>query len=482
MSITLVVSDDPEPFAIDHPVIGFDRYLAEYPKRGEPRTRVINLCDTSRYLSSGYYCSLLAEARSHRVLPSVTTINDLRGDEGGVTIELPGTALPTALPEAGLLVMFGWSPDPLWRRLARLVFERYPAPLLRVHVEARAAEGEGAQLRVERERTTALDGEARSAFCSRLAAELAGPWRRHRRRRQHRWDLAILVDPQEAQPPSDEKAIRRFLRAADKVGMAAECITPADAHRILEFDALFIRQTTAIDHPTYRLARRAEQEGMIVIDDPRSILRCCNKVFLHDAFSYGRVPTPQTRIVSAGDDVDTIEAEFGYPLVLKMPESSFSSGVFRAQDRRELEDGLARLFKTSALALVQRWLPTAFDWRIGVLGGRAIYACRYFMARGHWQIYEHRPSGEAVSGAWDTLPTFEVPKKVLRAAVRAAAIVGDGLYGVDLKQVDGHVYVIEVNDNPSIERDVEDRYLGDELYMVVMQEFADRLEARGRTP
>jgi glutathione synthase/RimK-type ligase-like ATP-grasp enzyme len=54
------------------------------------------------------------------------------------------------------------------------------------------------------------------------------------------------------------------------------------------------------------------------------------------------------------------------------------------------------------------------------------------------------------------------------------------LYGVDIKQTGNAVYVIEVNDNPSIDSGVEDKYLGKELYELIMQEFADRLEQRGR--
>ncbi|MDN5924161.1 MAG: RimK-like ATPgrasp N-terminal domain-containing protein, partial [Xanthomonadales bacterium] len=42
---------------------------------GDERTHVINLCRNYRYLGSGYYVSLLAEARGHRVLPTVRTIN-----------------------------------------------------------------------------------------------------------------------------------------------------------------------------------------------------------------------------------------------------------------------------------------------------------------------------------------------------------------------------------------------------------------------
>ena len=45
-----------------------------------------------------------------------------------------------------------------------------------------------------------------------------------------------------------------------------------------------------------------------------------------------------------------------------------------------------------------------------------------------------------------------------------ANLIGDGLYGVDLKQAGDKVVVIEVNDNPNIDCGVEDVYLGDDLY------------------
>ena len=52
-------------------------YLAD-PRRYRSRgVRIINLCRSYRYLSEGYYCSLLAEARRQRIIPSVRTITDL---------------------------------------------------------------------------------------------------------------------------------------------------------------------------------------------------------------------------------------------------------------------------------------------------------------------------------------------------------------------------------------------------------------------
>ena len=80
------------------------------------------------------------------------------------------------------------------------------------------------------------------------------------------------------------------------------------------------------------------------------------------------------------------------------------------------------------------------------------------------------------SGGFDTLPTFEVPRAVLQAALKATKPIGNGFYGVDVKQWGDKAFVIEVNDNPSIDAGVEDQYLGNELYSLIMQEFVRRME------
>jgi len=53
-------------------------YLRLPALRDDERTHVLNLCRSYKYLGTGYYVSLLAEARGHKVLPSVRTVNDLR--------------------------------------------------------------------------------------------------------------------------------------------------------------------------------------------------------------------------------------------------------------------------------------------------------------------------------------------------------------------------------------------------------------------
>ena len=61
--------------------------------------------------------------------------------------------------------------------------------------------------------------------------------------------------------------------------------------------------------------------------------------------------------------------------------------------------------------------------------------------------------------------------------MKAANAIGDGLYGVDIKTVNGRHVLIEVNDNPNIDRGVEDAVLGDELYDRIMKVFRTRVDA-----
>ena len=461
---TLIVVDNNEQTLAQsfENVITFNTYLRDYPKQNEPKTRIINLCDSSQYLSKGYYCSLLAEARKHQVLPSVKTINALRSGQAPMLNvgQIDGT------------LYFGNAQNDLQSKAAKSVFKQYPAPILFVDEAGLLQQGSLASLNTQQHQD----------FVAKLTEFTQTQWRISSSQKRYRWDMAILVDHNEKVPPSDKDAIARFIKAAAKHGIYAQALSFEEIDNIAQFDALFIRQTTAIDHPTYRLASKAQSLGLVVIDDAESILRCCNKVYLHDAFNYQKVPSLKTLVVADQSDetISQLEEAFTYPLVLKMPEGSFSKGVYKVTDRNELAAKLAELFEFSALVLAQEYMYTEYDWRVGVLNGRAIYACRYLMARNHWQIYNH-DAKRFFSGGFETLPTFELPKAVLDAALKACKTVGKGLYGVDVKEHQGRAYVLEVNDNPSIDHKVEDGYLGDELYMIIMEEFKQRLEARGRS-
>ncbi len=449
------------------------------------RIQVINLCRSFKYLGLGYYVSLLAEARGHKVLPGVRTINDLRRRSlYGIDIEDLNAKLSKFLPDGSrdatdfsLLVYFGQSSYPPLADLARQVFEIFPCPILKLQFE-RQRVWQIASIRPAG--LHALSDGQEDAFATALDGFSRKLWRKPRARRKYRYDLAMLHDPAEAMPPSDKKALKGFVAAGRELGIDVDPIVRNDFARLAEYDALFIRETTALDHHTYRFAHRAEREDMVVIDDPASILRCTNKIFLHDLLKSKKLPTPKTEVVFR-DDVARLAALpdlLGFPIVLKIPDGSFSRGISKAETVEQLKAAAEQLFQHTALLLAQEYVYTEFDWRIGVLAGQPLYACQYFMSRGHWQIYNHGAEGRARVGGWKTLPVRQAPGEVVKLAVRACSAIGDGLYGVDLKALPDRVVVIEVNDNPSIESGVEDGYLGEDLYRRIMDEFLRRMERK----
>ena len=141
------------------------------------------------------------------------------------------------------------------------------------------------------------------------------------------------------------------------------------------------------------------------------------------------------------------------------------------------------ILEVSDLFVAQEFMPTAFDWRVGVFEDQPLYACRYHMVDQHWQIVRHHGQ-KAEYGKIEPVPLDLVPSGVVRTALRAARCVGNGLYGVDLKRIGRTCYVMEVNDNPNIDHGYEDSLLGEELYLRVMQGLWNRVlklkNGRGR--
>jgi glutathione synthase/RimK-type ligase-like ATP-grasp enzyme len=456
-------------------------YLTDPRWASETRLKVFNICRTYGYQTVGYYVSLLAAARGHRPLPSVSTIQDIRMAPilriagAGLAQDIEKDLEPLHTDKFSLSIYFGRNIARRYDRLSQALFNHFPAPFLRaefVKVDHWRLES------IRPVGSSEIPESHRDFVQERAQRYFERPDRP--RKTDYRYELAILVDPEETEPPSDEIALRRFSRAAEKLGMRATLLTKDDYGRIPEFDALFIRATTAVNHHTYRFSRRAAAEGMVVIDDPESIIRCTNKVYQAELFSRYKIPHPRTVVVHR-ENVWRIREELGFPCVLKKPDSSFSLGVEKIASEQGLAEPLESYFVRSELAVAQEFVPSEFDWRIGVLDGRALYACRYHMAPGHWQVVKSGHQGRRRWGRVDTLLVSDAPRKAVELAERCAELVGDGLYGVDIKEVGGRFLVIEVNDNPSIEGGEEDRLLKNQLYDEIMGVVYRRLEHRGRT-
>jgi len=158
----VILVDQPKDFPnaeTPHKVITTSEYLARPRLFEMGRPKLVNLARSYAYQSKGYYASLLAEARGHRVVPSVETMLELR------EAKLYEHALPELEDELNrcarradfqpegelkLLVCFGIARDERFETFGRLLFDWFRCPALEVNVEP------GRWLSIERIRPRAL--------------------------------------------------------------------------------------------------------------------------------------------------------------------------------------------------------------------------------------------------------------------------------------------------------------------------------------
>lgn len=501
--------------------IGADAYLEGQGDSLDEGRVVVNLCRSFQYLSKGYYVSLVAEARHQRVLPSLEKIESLGTpftyfralQEAGIkTLEyhvVPGRrrlvpkvmvvpreskveAKAGALSKGAEGVRFapaegdfaevvsalGKVEDRHFQRAASAIFRVFPFPLLRIRFYETGDERRVGQL------ATLSPAQVSPADLERLvgrlgrgpAAVLGSP--QPNGPKPHR--IGCLWSADDALAPSDEAAIEKLARAAAKRGVVFEVLGPDDLTRLPELDALLIRTVTAVGHPSFTFAQAAESYGIPVIDDPASILKCSNKIFLYELFKKHGLPTPATVVASKRSYREDV-APLGFPVILKIPDGTFSLAVKKAADAAELDALAQEMFRKTPLLLAQEFTPSAFDWRVGLLGGEILWVAKYHMAKDHWQIAQRTAKGFTRYGRVEAVAEADAPPDVLELARSGAALLGDGFYGVDLKETDRGPVLIEINDNPNLEAGYEDAVAKDRPYEALIDALLARIEAEGQT-
>lgn len=462
-------------------IISAQDYLTDQKFSKLKQARIFNLCKDYSYQSKGYYVSLLAEARGHTAIPTVKNIVDLRepklvkivSDEFDDLIQSSLKNIKSQ--EFTLSIYFGQNVAHKYKELSAMFHRHFQIPFLRVkfnfttrwNIKNIKAISE-AEIPEEHKESMLYFAEQ---YFSKKRYDIP-------RTTEYDYDLAILVQEKDPAPPSNPKAIKRFVELAEKMNFYVEVISPKELSRLSAFDALLIRQSTEVNNEAYAFSRKAQQEDIAIVDYPDAILKCCNKVFMAEALENANIPTPKTIVVHKANKKDVLKIT-GLPVVLKSPDSTFSFGVKKASTEEEYKELVNKMLQKSELVIAQEFMPSDYDWRIGILDDKPIFACRYYMAKGHWQIYNWAAEKkDDRDGNADCLPIEKVPKKILEVALKSAKLMGKGLYGIDVKEVDGKALVIEINDNPNIDFGVEDSFYGDAVYVQILEALKNRIEKK----
>jgi glutathione synthase/RimK-type ligase-like ATP-grasp enzyme/gamma-glutamyl:cysteine ligase YbdK (ATP-grasp superfamily) len=522
--VLVVVSSERDAAGLpEGSVVSADRFLEGGGDLGTSGSVVVNLCRSCRYGSKGYYVSLLADARGQQAVPSVETLEGLADDYGlfralnevGISCvdademqarrraagarrngngdavyvraqpadEGEGTRAFRPAEEgevAETTAILGTSADPRFRQAALSVFREWPLPVMRIGFVRE--DDEWKVTGVDPVSLQRLRRGEREALAAALADERLVLRRGTEAPRElKRASIAVLFHDDDPFRPSTPETLDRLERVAARMNVFVHRIGMDDLDRLGEYDALFIRALTGVSEPSFPFALRAEALDMPVVDDSQSIIRCSNKVFLHELLCREGVATPRTLVLTSRTPWREIERGLGLPFVVKLPDGSFSAAVHRCGSQAEYRQVAGEMFRRSPLLIAQEWLPTEFDWRVTVLGGRLLFAARYYMARGHWQIRSAEKGTERY-GRVEAVPREQAPAGVAELAVRAARLIGNGLYGVDLKETPAGPVVIEINDNPNLDIGYEDAADGNVVYEDVVRYFLERIEEGTEQP
>ncbi len=273
--------------------------------------------------------------------------------------------------------------------------------------------------------------------------------------------IACFVEKYNFSDPREEAALQNFKQAAEKSGSQFSFLFRENIKDIPNYDAVLIRATTDPLFTSYIVSKTAYEYGLRVIDDPESIKICANKIHQYALFEKYDVPRIPTIFLSKHElhhkKINEIFKTLGKPVVIKAPYTSFSRYVEKAACETSFREIAKRFFKKSDVLAIQKFTPTAFDWRVGVLGNDILYVCKYMIPKGKWKHgAKLRGKPTVIWGRTESLQKKDMPPKLREVALKACSVVGKGLYGVDIKEVNGEYVVVEVNDNPSIYAGYED--------------------------
>ena len=188
-----------------------------------------------------------------------------------------------------------------------------------------------------------------------------------------------------------------------------------------------------------------EKRGVRLFNSAHAIEVCDDKMLTHIALEDHGIPMPETMpgllcyyedATPSAKYLDSVEKRLGYPIVVKQSYGSFGNGVFKADNRSEL-DALAKKLKLFP-HLFQRFIASSGgrDMRVIVIGNKVVGGI----------IRSSDSDFRSNIGLGGKAEKCDVPKEISDVAVKTAAALGLDYCGIDFLLGDKPL-VCEVNSN-----------------------------------
>ncbi|MDD3818713.1 MAG: RimK family alpha-L-glutamate ligase [Actinomycetota bacterium] len=214
--------------------------------------------------------------------------------------------------------------------------------------------------------------------------------------------------------------------------------------KMVEIPDYVVTRIGTITYYSLAIIRHLEKLGVFVLNSSRSIEIAKDKLFSLQLLAANNIPVPKTMLVKPLLNIDLVEREFSYPVIVKTITGSGGKGVFLAENRNRLFDIIKRFGndeESKNNLILQEFISTSMgkDIRVVVIGGRAIGA---IMRRSSDGNFKANYSAGGLAEPYVINPTVEW------LAVKSSKIIGLGIAGVDILFDKENYKVCEVNSYP----------------------------------
>lgn len=253
---------------------------------------------------------------------------------------------------------------------------------------------------------------------------------------------------------------RRLLEAAEARGHTLDIINTLRVHvnvtsnnpvlryggkSLPRYDAVIPRIGASVTNYGLAVLRQFEMQGVYPLNESVAIGRARDKLRALQLLARAGIGLPVTAFAHGPRAAEEVVREVGgAPVVIKLVEGTQGMGVILADTEASAKSTIEAFSAANVNILVQEFIHEAegSDVRAFVIGGRVVAAMKRVGVSGEFRSNLHRGG---IAQAVDI--SFE--EKL--AAVRAAAVLGLNVCGVDLLRSDRGPLVIEVNSSPGIE-------------------------------
>ena len=194
------------------------------------------------------------------------------------------------------------------------------------------------------------------------------------------------------------------------------------------------------------IIRHLERLGVILINGSHSIDTVKDKLYTQQVLGESNLPVPKTLLVRHPINLEWVEQNIGFPVIIKTLSGSFGAGVFLAEDKKQFRQLLkmAEITKKSYNIIVQEFVNDSWgkDLRVFVLNGKVI-GCMMRQATDDDFRANITRGGEGIP--------YQITDEIEWLGGESSRLLGLDIAGVDLLFDNGGFKICEVNSSPGFE-------------------------------